>query len=115
MPGKKIQFDTEQVAKLAGLGLTQAQIADWFGASERTLRNRLTEDDELVAAYKRGKAIALEKVTAKLWKNIEDGDKASIFFYLKCQANWSETQIQRHEGDVPVLVVRREIEQDGDE
>ena len=76
--------------RLAGLGLTQAQIADWFGFSKRTLAYRLKEEPA-VAAYKKGRARALEKVTGKLWQNIEKGDSASIFFYLKTQAGWRET------------------------
>ena len=76
--------------RLAGLGLTQAQIADWFGFSKRTLANRLG-DEKVAAIYKKGRARALEKVTGMLWRNIEKGDTASIFFYLKTQGGWRET------------------------
>lgn len=61
-PGRpKIELTDEQVAlieKLAGFGLTQAQIAECLPMSERTLRNRLQEggDPEISAAYARGRA-----------------------------------------------------------
>jgi len=83
--------ELSDLERLAGLGLTQSQIADWFGFSERTLRDRLNSNEEAVAAYKKGRARALEKVTKRLWDNIEEGDSASIFFYLKTQGGWRET------------------------
>jgi hypothetical protein len=108
----KIEFDPEQVEKLAGYGLTQDQIADWFGASERTLRNRLSDDPALVAAYKKGRARALATAAGKLWDKVMQGDNASVFFYLKTQGGWSETQKMEHSGPAggPMeVIVRRTI------
>lgn len=110
--GAKIEFDPEQVEKLAGYGLTQDQIADWFGASGKTLRNRLTEDGDLVTAYKRGRARALATAAGKLWDKVMSGDNASVFFYLKTQGGWSETQKMEHsgpEGAPMEVIVRRTI------
>lgn len=108
----KVEFDAKQVEKLAGFGLTQDQIADWFGASERTLRNRLSEDASLVAAYKKGRAVALATAAGKLWEKVMQGDNASVFFYLKTQGGWSETQRHEHggtDGGAIEVVVRRTV------
>lgn len=79
-----------QLARLAGYGLTHAQIADWFGFSTRTLRNRIKEG-EGAAAYKTGRARAIKKVSGKLFANACKGDRVSQMFWLKCQAGWRET------------------------
>lgn len=71
----KIEFDAEQVEKLAGYGLTQDQIADWFGASGKTLRNRLTEDADLVTAYRRGLEAA-GRIRGRVNKDFEMSPRA---------------------------------------
>lgn len=56
-PRKELPEDAaDQVEKLAGYGLTQEEIGDLMGVSERTLRNRLREREDLSAAYARGRA-----------------------------------------------------------
>lgn len=112
MKRAKKEFDPKQVEKLAGFGLTQEQIADWFGVSDRTLRNRLSEDDDLVSAYKTGRAKRLADVTEKLADLIDKGDRAAIFFYLKTQAGWKETDIHEvagKDGGAIEVVVRRTV------
>jgi hypothetical protein len=52
----------------------------------------MTADEELKAAYKRGRAQATAYVAAKLGEKIEEGHPASIMFWLKTQGeNWRET------------------------
>lgn len=56
-PRKELPDDAvEQIEKLAGYGLTQEEIGDFWGITDRTLRKRLTEDDALSSAYTRGRA-----------------------------------------------------------
>lgn len=112
-----VTFDPKQVEKLAGFGLTQEQIADWFGVSDRTLRNHLSTDAALAAAYKTGRAKQLAKVTEKLSDLIENGDRASIFFYLKTQAGWKETavtELTAPDGSLEVSVKRTIVRPDAD-
>ena len=89
-PPKLTDEELAELERLAALGLSQEQIADWFGFSDDTLRRRITTDPEALRAYKTGRASAGEKVTKYLWQNIEKGDPASIFFYLKTQMGWRE-------------------------
>lgn len=66
----RIELTDEHVAlieRLAGFGLTQAQIADCLPMSERVLRERIADpDDEGVsAAYARGRAKDAEALSSR--------------------------------------------------
>ena len=78
-----------EVEKLAAV-LTQAQLADFFGMSERTFRNRKEEDDRIDAAYKKGRATALAKVGTSLLQQALGGNITAAIFYLKTQGGWKE-------------------------
>jgi hypothetical protein len=98
----------EQVEKLASV-LTQAQIADYLGISERTLRKRIFENEDVATAYARGRARAIDGVAKNLLQQAYDGNVNAIKFYLETQAGWKVTTVQEHTGDgLPVLVVKRE-------
>ena len=85
-------FTAKQIQELERLAavLTQAQLADFFGMSERTFRNRKTEDDRIDAAYKKGRASALASVGTSLLKQALDGNTTAAIFYLKTQGGWKE-------------------------
>ncbi len=53
---KEVGSGYDLLKKLAGLGLTQQQIADMLSLSERTLRNRLRDDERAADAYAAGRA-----------------------------------------------------------
>lgn len=88
----------QQIEKLAGYGLNEDLIADFFGMGDETLRARMKEDPVIMRAYKKGRAVRISEVSFKLQENIDKGDQASIFFYLKTQARWSETVKQEISG-----------------
>lgn len=79
-----------QVEKLAALGVTQEDAANILGFSQDTLARRYA------AQWNKGKAVAKAKVAGKLFEKAMAGDGASIFFYLKTQAGWRETQHVDH-------------------
>jgi hypothetical protein len=81
----------EQVEKMAGHGLTLDQIADCLNIGERTLERRFSEDTVVLAAYKRGKAVAINAVAKTVYQKAVAGEGAFPFFYLKTQAGWRET------------------------
>ena len=87
---KPSQEELDMAEKLAGQGMTQAQIADAMGISISTLMDKKHEYPEFSDAIKRGKAKGIAHVTNKLMAKISGMDTASILFYLKCQANWRE-------------------------
>lgn len=87
----------KQVESLAAV-MTEEQIADFFGFSERTLRNRMTEDPKIVAAYKKGKAKAIGMAGENLLKLVRKGNLGALCFFLKTQAGWRETTRQEVTG-----------------
>ena len=107
----RIDLTPEQIIQVEALAavLTQAQIADYLGISERTLRNRIFEDPDIAASYARGRARAINGVAKNLIQQANDGNVNAIKFYLETQAGWKVTTVQEHTGDgLPVLVVKRE-------
>jgi len=60
------KLDVGQVAKLAARGFTDAEIADFFHISERTI-TRYKHDPDFLSALKSGKEVADEKVKRALF------------------------------------------------
>ena len=92
-PGRKKKgLAAKQIHELETLAavLTQAQLADFFGMSERTFRNRKMEDDRIDAAYKKGRASAVAKVGTSLIQQALGGNITAAIFYLKTQGGWKE-------------------------
>ena len=87
----------DQVESLSAV-LTQAQMADFFGFSERTFRNLMERDERVDAAYKRGKAKAIGSIAQSLLKQARSGNTSAMMFYLKTQAGWRETNRLEHTG-----------------
>lgn len=53
-----------------------------------------------------GKSETIAKIAEGVIHRAINGDNAAAFFYLKCQANWSERQLLEHTGkDGAALVV----------
>jgi predicted transcriptional regulator len=93
--------DVARVEKMAAV-LTQAQIADYFGFTEKTLRNIMKRQPEVRTAYNRGKAISVMNVANNLVVKALDGDINAAKFYLSHQAGWSEktrTEITGADGE----------------
>jgi len=89
-PKELTDEQTVQVEALAAY-LTQDQIADYFGISDRTFREMMGRDPSISSAYKRGKAKAIGTVAQGLLQKARSGDTTSAIFYLKTQAGWRET------------------------
>lgn len=79
-----------QIEKLAAV-LTQEQIGDFLGMSDRTLRRRLLDDERVLSAYQKGRAASIAGVATNLLKQARDGNTTAAIFYLKTQAGWKET------------------------
>lgn len=75
-----------RVERLAALGMTQEDAGYILGCVRETIQRHYAE------AWKRGKAKAKAAVATKLYEKAMSGDSASIFFFLKTQAGWRETQ-----------------------
>ena len=90
------QFTAEernQAEVLSGIGLPHRQIAVLIGCDEKTLRKHLGQE------LTRGDAKATAKIAQCLFSKAMSGDTASMIFWMKVRAGWSERVIQQHVGD----------------
>jgi hypothetical protein len=79
----KIPIDYEQLEKLAALHCTDEEIAEFFGCSYETLRKRKHDDEEFLAAYRRGRSRASMALRRMQWDSARDGDVRMLMFLGK--------------------------------
>ena len=99
-----IVLNNEQIKELEDMAayFTVEQIAEYFDISERCLYDLRHRNNEVFAAYKKGRMRKIYRY-AKTLENKAFGvsddnalkyDTASIIFFLKTQAGWAEKQQQ---------------------
>lgn len=86
----------EQV-KILSSYMTQKQIGDFFGFTDRTFRRLKERQPSIESAYKMGRAAGLGRVAESLYQMAINGDLGAAIFYLKTQGGWRETT--RHDID----------------
>lgn len=79
----------DQVEALAAV-CTKAQLAAYFGVTEKTFRAIEQRQPEVFTAYRRGRARAVADIGSILYQKALEGDIRAMQFYLKTQAGWSE-------------------------
>jgi hypothetical protein len=84
----KIVIDVDRVRLLASHGMSGQQIAARLNISERTLWNKLSEDESVRAAFDEGIAIGVDYATSKLFELIEQGNLGAICFYLRSRGGF---------------------------
>ena len=87
-PHESSEVTRAEVERLASIGAPIRMIAGCLGMSEPTLRKYY--DD----AIKKGHGRCGAKIQEMLYDKCMSGDSASIFFYLKTQWGYKETQVQ---------------------
>lgn len=90
MARPKAEIDIAEVERLAGLGLTQEEIAATLGINEKTLRRRKAELSVLSDAIKRGRAAAGVVVANELFTKCKGGDLGAIIWYEKTRRGLSD-------------------------
>ena len=102
---KPTELTEEQVRQLEVMApfLNQDQIGAVLGVPARTLRAVMSRDDDVAAAYKRGKAKLIMKAGKSLSKLLDLNDFRAVNLVLRAQAGWAETQ--EDEEDLPPLAV----------
>ena len=93
-PGRKpINIDIEELERLAGMGLSERQIASAMDISNSTL-TRKKHIEQIEHALKKGRAKAVAAVSSKLFDNALEGKETSAIFFLKNRdpENWKDRQ-----------------------
>ena len=88
--GRSFYLDLSAVERMAAMGMTMRQIADFYCVPVSYLQKRRKACEKLDMALARGKSQGVERVTTKLMELINSGNLIATLFYLKCQAGWRE-------------------------
>jgi DNA invertase Pin-like site-specific DNA recombinase len=92
MAGRKpIEINLAEVERLAGLGLTEAEICTSLGISQRTLERRKAESGIFGEALKKGKTATQVVVANKLVELCKKGNLGAIIWWEKTRLGYSET------------------------
>jgi nitrogen regulatory protein PII-like uncharacterized protein len=97
--GQKPKFNlTDEILKeieiLAGRGLTNEMIHNYYGVGKDTWYNAKIRCPEIEKAFQRGKARTISMVSGKLMEKIRHGSLEAIKFYLRTQAQWIDRAVQ---------------------
>jgi len=95
MAKKKFEVTSEilnEIEELAGNGLTQQQIHNYYGISNGTWYSYVRENPEIAEAIKRGKSKVISEVAGLLVRLALEGNLTAAIFYLKTQAGWREVE-----------------------
>lgn len=88
-----------QAQKLCALGATDAEIADFFGVSVRTIHRWKLDNEDFCHALMAGKEIADERVVRSLYH------KANGYDYTEEQA--IKIKVEQHKEEVEVVEVQK--------
>lgn len=95
---KKIEVDLEEVERLAGLGLTNEEIALSLGIGEATVYRKKNEDDSFDSAIKKGRIKVKREISNVLYDKAIGGDLGSIVWFDKTRLGFSDKVSHEHSG-----------------
>jgi hypothetical protein len=103
-PRKDISDDQIlEIERMAGFGLSEAQIAHCLGMHPDTLRSNKRMSDRVFQAIQKGKALAEQKIGGRLFDKALDGDLGAIVWWEKTRADRRETIKQEVKSEVTVV------------
>jgi hypothetical protein len=84
------------VEAMVSYGIPHEDIAKVIGIDDKTLRKHYRTEIDTASAK------ANAQVAQRLYKKCMDDDTASIIFWLKTRAKWSDTQKHEHGGEISI-------------
>lgn len=88
---RKKEIDPTRLKELAGLGLTQKEMARCLGMSESTFYVRLEEQPELLEFMEQGKAEANAQVASAFFQKCLKGDMSAIKYWYQVNRGIKES------------------------
>lgn len=102
-PRKDISDDQIlEIERMAGYGLSEAQIAHCLDLSPMTFRRNKRTHEAVLSAIQKGKALAEQKIGGRLFDKALDGDLGAIVWWEKTRADRRETIKQEVKSEVTV-------------
>jgi len=92
-PKPRVVVDEEMLLKveqLAGQGLTQEEIANYFGLKRGGWYKTINNNPIIRQHVERGRVKTLAAVSGKLMELVKKGNLSAIIFFLKTKGRWSE-------------------------
>jgi hypothetical protein len=109
MPYRKpVEIDLAEVARLAGLGLTEKQIYESIGVSMRTFYRRKSDDEAFQHALKKGKSKAIAQVSNWLYELCKEKNLGAIIWYEKTRSGFSDHLTLSGDAENPLMVATRD-------
>lgn len=111
----KIEIDTAEVARLAGLGLTQREICASLGISQDTLTRRKVDSADFADAMERGKSESAIEVSSALFEACKHKNVPAIIWYEKTRRGLTDKlqiDIVKQELEAALDLLRNELAPD---
>lgn len=80
---KLIDFDLDEVQRLAEIQCTHAELASFFDCSEGTIDYRMKNDEDFKAAYAKGSAGGKASLRRVMWHSAIKGNVVLMIFLAK--------------------------------
>jgi hypothetical protein len=112
---KRIKFNDDElkeVARMAGLGISESRIAESFGVSLSTIARRKRDSAKFDTALKRGKTRAIDEVSSALFDSAtgragKDPNTTAQIFFLKNRSSdeWKDRIETTHDHSINLNAV----------
>ena len=100
MGRKKLQIDYSQVERLAGIGLSNSEIADAMGFAEATLYRKKKDNESFESALKKGRAKAGADVANVVYEMAMAKNLSAAIWYEKTRRGLTDKQAVELDGQV---------------
>lgn len=93
------QEQLEKIETMAGLGLTNQQMASLLDMSKKTFERRMQDTVGGSDALLKGRAKASSQVLKSAFQQATSGKNPTMtIFWLKCREGWKDTSVVEHTG-----------------